>query len=261
MRRTSSRVLLIVAAFVLFLVPVAAIAAGGFTDVDDDSVFKTDIEWLADAGVTKGCNPPTNDRFCPSSNVTREQMAAFMHRLAIGQVVDAKTAITAETADYATTAGDADLLEGLTADQLQGNTPIAVAASDVGIWMEDWDHTAANRKTNVLSVTLEVPSDGIVIATGFAQVSHLHEMGVTDNIVIDITDDFAGFDPFEGALMRDNWKLPDGNSYQTTTPHRSFVVSPGTHTFTLVAATPEFAVDADVLNVTLSAVFYPNAGG
>lgn len=118
MHRTSSRMLLIVAAFVLFLVPVAAIAAGGFTDVEDDSVFKTDIEWLADAGVTRGCNPPTNDRFCPEGNVTREQMSAFMHRLAVNKVVDAKTAVTADNAMNATNA-----------DKLDGKDSTAFAAS------------------------------------------------------------------------------------------------------------------------------------
>ncbi len=51
------------------------------TFVDDDaSIFQADIERLAAAGITKGCNPPTNDRFCPDSNVTRGQMAAFLHR-------------------------------------------------------------------------------------------------------------------------------------------------------------------------------------
>ncbi len=52
---------------------------GSFWD-DDGSVFETDIEWLAAAGVTKGCNPPTNDRFCPDDPVTRGQMAAFLVR-------------------------------------------------------------------------------------------------------------------------------------------------------------------------------------
>ncbi len=111
MQRTSSRVLLVVAAFVLLLVPVAAIAGGGFTDVDEDSVFKADIAWLADTGVTKGCNPPTNDEFCPDGNVTREQMAAFMHRLAINRVVDAAT------------------VEGMTAAELKGEVPAATDAS------------------------------------------------------------------------------------------------------------------------------------
>lgn len=47
---------------------------------DDDSIFEGDIERLAAAGITKGCNPPTNDRFCPDGKVTREQMAAFLVR-------------------------------------------------------------------------------------------------------------------------------------------------------------------------------------
>ena len=50
-----------------------------FTD-DNDSVFEANIESLAMAGITKGCNPPTNDRFCPTSPVTRGQMAAFLYR-------------------------------------------------------------------------------------------------------------------------------------------------------------------------------------
>ncbi|HDL42192.1 MAG TPA: hypothetical protein ENG98_04185, partial [Actinobacteria bacterium] len=49
--------------------------------VDDDfSIFEADIARLATAGITLGCNPPDNDRFCPTDIVTREQMAAFLHR-------------------------------------------------------------------------------------------------------------------------------------------------------------------------------------
>ena len=48
---------------------------------DDASVFEADIVWLAESGITQGCNPPTNDRYCPSRNVTREQMAAFLVRV------------------------------------------------------------------------------------------------------------------------------------------------------------------------------------
>ena len=50
-----------------------------FTD-DDDSVFENDIDKLATAGVTKGCNPPTHDMYCPDNLVTRGQMAAFLRR-------------------------------------------------------------------------------------------------------------------------------------------------------------------------------------
>ena len=53
--------------------------AGTFTD-DDGSIFESEIEALAAAGITRGCNPPTNDRYCPDQTVTREQMAAFLFR-------------------------------------------------------------------------------------------------------------------------------------------------------------------------------------
>ncbi|MEA3510542.1 MAG: S-layer homology domain-containing protein, partial [Actinomycetota bacterium] len=52
---------------------------GTFSDVGD-SPFASDIAWLAATGITKGCNPPANDRFCPDASVTRGQMAAFLHR-------------------------------------------------------------------------------------------------------------------------------------------------------------------------------------
>ncbi len=56
-----------------------------FTD-DDGSIFEDDIEWLADMEITKGCNPPVNDMFCPNDPTTRGQMAAFFHR-ALGTLI------------------------------------------------------------------------------------------------------------------------------------------------------------------------------
>lgn len=50
-----------------------------FTD-DDNSVFEADINAIAEVGITAGCNPPTNDRYCPINNVTRAQMATFLVR-------------------------------------------------------------------------------------------------------------------------------------------------------------------------------------
>jgi hypothetical protein len=50
-----------------------------FTD-DDGSVFEGDIDRLATAGVTLGCNPPDNSRFCPDEPVSRAQMASFLAR-------------------------------------------------------------------------------------------------------------------------------------------------------------------------------------
>lgn len=50
-----------------------------FSD-DNGSVFEDAIERLAAAGVTLGCNPPLNTRFCPDQKVTRAQLATFITR-------------------------------------------------------------------------------------------------------------------------------------------------------------------------------------
>jgi hypothetical protein len=73
----------------LLLLPIAAYAANQFTDVPSSNVFHDAIDWMKDNGITLGCNPPANDKYCPNNPVTRGQMAAFMKRLADNEVVDA----------------------------------------------------------------------------------------------------------------------------------------------------------------------------
>jgi len=67
------------AAFLVRAVDLPATATDFYHD-DDASVFENDINRLAAAEITKGCNPPANDHFCPDSKVTRGQMAAFLVR-------------------------------------------------------------------------------------------------------------------------------------------------------------------------------------
>jgi hypothetical protein len=53
---------------------------GTFLD-DDWSIFEGNIEWLAEARITYGCNPAeVNTRFCPDEPLTRGQMAALLYR-------------------------------------------------------------------------------------------------------------------------------------------------------------------------------------
>lgn len=66
----------------LIVAPLTAVAGHLFGDVPDSNTFHDDISWLADTGITRGCNPPANDQFCPDDPVTRAQMAAFLHRFA-----------------------------------------------------------------------------------------------------------------------------------------------------------------------------------
>ncbi len=67
------------AAFLVRALHLTANTAPGFVD-DDGSVFELDIEKLATARITLGCNPPANDRYCPTAPITREQMAVFLTR-------------------------------------------------------------------------------------------------------------------------------------------------------------------------------------
>jgi subtilisin family serine protease len=67
------------AAFLARALNLPATGTDYFTD-DTDSIFEADINRLAAAGITLGCNPPTNDEYCPANSVTREQMAAFLTR-------------------------------------------------------------------------------------------------------------------------------------------------------------------------------------
>jgi hypothetical protein len=66
-----------------FLVRALGLTDNGGGDLfgdDDGSIFEENIDRLATAGITRGCNPPTNDQFCPNDYVTRGQMAAFLKR-------------------------------------------------------------------------------------------------------------------------------------------------------------------------------------
>ncbi|MDH4309092.1 MAG: metallophosphoesterase [Acidimicrobiia bacterium] len=67
------------AALLLIAISGAALAIGAFID-DDGNVHESEIEAVAAAGITKGCNPPDNDRYCPDGPVTRGQMATFLTR-------------------------------------------------------------------------------------------------------------------------------------------------------------------------------------
>ena len=47
---------------------------------DDGHVLEPGINSLAEAGITRGCNPPVNDRYCPNSGLSRAQMATMLTR-------------------------------------------------------------------------------------------------------------------------------------------------------------------------------------
>ncbi len=169
-----ARVGMIVLVTALIVAPLTAIASHTFTDVPDSNTFHEDIAWLADAGVTKGCNPPANTEYCPNDEVTREQMSAFMRRLAENKVVDAATAVQANNATTADSATSADNLDGLDSqefvrtnqvlhasvavngDLVTGNAVSAVRLFD-GKYMVEFDR---NLNNCTASATTGVAGDG-----------------------------------------------------------------------------------------------------
>jgi Tol biopolymer transport system component len=57
------------------------VPAGWDPFVDDDgNPYEDSIERMAQAGVTYGCNPPTNNMYCPDRILNRGEMAAFFVR-------------------------------------------------------------------------------------------------------------------------------------------------------------------------------------
>jgi hypothetical protein len=67
------------AAFIARATRLPAAAADWFDD-DAGHTFENAINRLAEAGITLGCNPPLNDRFCPDRGMTRGEMAAMLAR-------------------------------------------------------------------------------------------------------------------------------------------------------------------------------------
>ncbi|MPZ53432.1 MAG: hypothetical protein GEU79_11995 [Acidimicrobiia bacterium] len=127
-------------------------ASHRFNDVPDSNVFHDDITWLHVNGVTLGCNPPLNSLYCPDDPVTREQMSAFMRRLAENQVVDAATAIESESA------ANADNSE------LLGNQPPEDFVQDL-----QWVETSATSRIapgNEVVFSVTCPTGSAVISGG-----------------------------------------------------------------------------------------------
>lgn len=141
----------------LIAVPVVVYASHSFNDVPDTHTFHNDIAWLADAEVTKGCNPPANDQFCPDDFVTRAQMAAFMRRIAQyldaedGTPAQADHAVTADSATNATSANSAT--EADNADTVDGSH-----AADLRTTVDGLNHNTGPTFLNPTSVPSDTPT-------------------------------------------------------------------------------------------------------
>lgn len=143
----------LLAALVAVLVALPAgivLASHQFSDVPSTNPFHGDIDALATSGVTAGCG---GGRFCPTDNVTRQEMAAFMNRL--GALAPNKTPIV-----------NADRLDGLHASALN-RVAFAQASNDALV----------GTSGKVLSTTITAPGPGYLVISASSDVYNL----VADN--------------------------------------------------------------------------------
>lgn len=98
--------------------PTSVWAASRFVDVPAEQAELTEaVEFLANSGITQGCSAEPQ-QFCPADEVTRQQMAIFLHRLS-GKGGAAPSV-------------NADTLRGLTPEDLRGLTGPAGAPGEQG---------------------------------------------------------------------------------------------------------------------------------
>lgn len=253
MKRTSSLLVLSLAVLlVVALVPAAVMAAGGAFVDDDDSIFEADIEWLAAAGVTKGCNPPVNDLFCPNDSVSRGQMAAFMRRFAQylggedGQVALADHADHATQAENAQTVGD--LMPG---DLIRING--AMIDADVN------DFTAATW-TNLVTTQIEAPVAGVLLVMGSVGLEDDSSLAGDSWIMLRLTVDGVSTHSDDWAYTVELSDDPNDEPFATVASLNAAVaVGQGQHTIAVQAL--EVGGGTYITGRSVSAVFSAFGGG
>jgi hypothetical protein len=245
----SAKLALALAVLAVVLIPVAAVASHQFTDVPDSNIFHDDIAWMRDNNVTRGCNPPANDKYCPGNTVTREQMAAFMHRLATNKVVDAATAEEAEhatTADSATKAVDADTVDGFDAAELASRAAFAL------------DQLDGVTENTTLDTTIVAPSRGVLVMNAAVDIT-LFTADTEDTVICELMVDglvVVGTEMFASVGNNDGGTVPDSEENICSTTG-ALVVDPGSHTVTFDIRD---VTDAELYDVSLNAIWVPFDG-
>lgn len=228
-RRQRRRAWLVPLVVLLALVPLAAVAATPFNDLNPGSPHNGNIDAIYNAHVTTGCVP--NQQYCPNGNVTREEMASFLARLG----------------------------------GLGGNPPVANAATVSGWPANALVRTGATGSTNLIpingagqvltSINVAVPAPGLVFAVGQVTLS-AGTNGFGSTVQVAIFDPTANFISYPLAT---NLGFSGGYSNsEAVSPTTVFsVASAGTRTFALTAVQTSGAGNPAGLNPILSVLYVP----
>jgi len=145
--RARGRLLLaFIAGTIIAFGPAVAVANHIFTDVATDYAFHGDIERVYDARITAGCSATT---YCPETNVTRGQMAAFLSRTGGRVDYDDGTVsdVTTQTILATVTIRPGNVAGGMAFIKLDASAYAYTANSNetgcvpcqVGIWIDQQD--------------------------------------------------------------------------------------------------------------------------
>lgn len=224
---------------VLIVTPLGVGAADRFSDVSGSNIFHDDIQWLAEAGVTRGCNPsddsddgpPPDPEFCPGDNVTREQMAAFLKRLAENQVVDAS--------------------------QLAGRAPVAYRTVVRGASCDQVTASSCPNSGTLFALDLVAPSEGFV---KLDYSMSLQSTNTGDSVVHAWvnSDDACNWrlvplDALDGSFSVSYYPDLDEPDFHALSGTTTVSIPRGTTTFSLCA----MAIDLEVAYASLGAVWSP----
>ncbi len=212
----------------LAVTPLGVLGAN-FQDLNAGSAHNADINLIADAGISVGCTDIQH--YCPSSFVSREQMASFLARTAgLGN----NPPVT-----------NAAMLEGWGADALMRS---AVAYNNDLIELSD-------QPTTVVSVTIEVPAPGYVLLSATLD---CWPDGGEHGVDVRLVDPAAGLrGPFSGAHLG---AVPGGTLQATVALVARFpVAAAGARTFELRAKSQLFAGSGEAVadEATITALYVP----
>jgi hypothetical protein len=226
-----ARAAVIVGVLALIVAPLTAGATHTFDDVVSSHTFHEDIAWLEASGVTKGCNPPANNLYCPDDDVTRDQMSAFMSRFA--QYLGAADGTPAQ-------ADNANTVDGQHARDLLTRAVTRRSVDEANLPLGQLP-----GYTNVSSVQIVAPSKGAIVvyyslSAERGGASTAFRIGVSRGSNCSNVD---GNTHVYGSLAENSlWDTAAGTAI--------FTVGSGTHGFTLCGHTEDAGAKIDASSLT-----------
>jgi hypothetical protein len=156
--------------------PGLVLASDIFSDVPNSNAFHGPIGAIARAGITTGCG---GGMYCPANDVTREQMAGFMHRGFGRAAEDSVFGLGFSTAP--TTVMSLSITPGLPSTAVAGAKNFIVANGAVNLYVPTPSGCVCYYEVHLTIDGIQFSSDAFVtVAASGAQVVSVPVAGVAE---------------------------------------------------------------------------------